>query len=80
MVKRREIAKRLCEDGDVKINGKIAKASSEVEPEDLLELSLGRRVIVARVKEIKPYSNKQTAALLYEIVSDNLGERIPSDD
>ena len=80
LIKRREIAKRLCDDGDVKINGKVAKASSEIEPEDLVELSLGRRVIVARVKEIKPYSNKETAANLYEIVSDNVGERIQNDD
>jgi len=80
LVKRREIAKRLCEDGDMKINGKVAKASSEVKEGDLLELTLGRRVVEARVLDIKPYSNKQTASQLYEIVSDTLGERTPIDD
>ena len=80
LIKRREIAKCLCDDGDVKINGKVAKASAEVEPNDLVELSLGRRVIVARIKEIKPYSSKETASSLYEIVSDNLGERTQNDD
>ena len=80
LIKRREIAKRLCEDGDIKINGKVAKAASEVEEGDELELTLGRRIIVARVKAIRPYSNKENAGELYEIVSDNSQERKSDDD
>jgi ribosomal 50S subunit-recycling heat shock protein len=80
LVKRREIAKRLCDDGDMKINGKVAKPSSEVNEGDILELTLGKRIIQARILEIKPYSNKQTANNLYEIISDNIGERTPIDD
>ena len=80
LIKRREIAKRLCDDGDVKINGKIAKAATEIEAGDQVELTLGKRVIVARILDIKPYSNKENASSLYEIVSDNIGERTSSDD
>jgi ribosomal 50S subunit-recycling heat shock protein len=70
LVLRREVAKRLCEDGDVFINGKIAKASSEIETGDRLELHLGRRKVVALIKEIRPYAAKSVASSLYEIVSE----------
>lgn len=80
LIKRREIAKRLCDDGDMKINGKVAKPSSEVGEGDKLELTLGHRVIVAVVKDVRPYANKQTAGELYEIVSDNVGERNDDED
>lgn len=79
LIKRREIAKRLCDDGDIAINGKAAKASTEVNPGDLIVLTLGKRIIQARVSEIKPYANKQTAADCYEIVSDSAGERTSDD-
>jgi len=39
LTKRRETAKELCDDGDVFINGKAAKAMSEVEAGDTNEYS-----------------------------------------
>ncbi len=80
LIKRREIAKRLCDDGDIKINGKVAKAATEVEEGDTLELMLGRRIIVVKVKAIRPFTNKENAAELYEIVSDSNQERNSDDD
>ncbi|OPZ37363.1 MAG: Heat shock protein 15 [Tenericutes bacterium ADurb.BinA155] len=75
LVKRRETAKELCEDGDVLLNGKAAKAMSEVNPGDLLTLVLGRHTIVAKILDVRPFANKESAASLYEIVSDTIAER-----
>lgn len=75
LVKRREIAKRLCDDGDIQINGKVAKPSSEINPGDEVTLALGKRRIQARIKDIKPYANKSNADELYEIISDTINER-----
>ena len=63
LILRREVAKQLCEDGDVMINGKAAKPSSEVNPCDTLILRL--------VKEIRPYASKADASKLYEITQDD---------
>jgi ribosomal 50S subunit-recycling heat shock protein len=38
LTKRRETAKELCDDGDIFINGKVAKAMSEVAVGDTLDL------------------------------------------
>lgn len=70
LVLRREVAKELCEDGDVLLNGKPAKPSSEISPGDTLVLSLGRRKVTASIKEIRPFASKSDAASLYEIIAD----------
>ena len=75
LVKRRETAKQLCEDGDVLLNGKPAKAMREVNTGDTLTLMLGRHTITAKVLDVKPFANKETASTLYQIISDVISER-----
>lgn len=75
LVKRREVAKELCDAGKVVLNGKPAKPSSEVVAGDRLALTLGRRRITVELLEIKPYANKEAASSLYQIVEDVVEER-----
>ncbi len=70
LVLRREVAKKLCDDGDVLLNGKQAKPSSEISPGDTLTLSLGRRKVIVSIKEVRPFASKSDAANLYKIISD----------
>lgn len=72
LILRREIAKELCEDGDVCINGKSAKPSSEVNPGDTITLTLGRKRLTVLVKEIRPFASKSDAGKLYEITQDEI--------
>ncbi len=74
LTKRREVAKELCDDGDVLLNGKEAKPSSEVLPGDTLTLVLGRHKITAKVISSKPYAKKDEAKEMYEIISDEIRE------
>jgi ribosomal 50S subunit-recycling heat shock protein len=75
LTKRRETAKELCDDGDVFINGKVAKAMGEVEAGDTLLLLLGRHKITAKVLSIREFARKEEASKMYEIISDEVGER-----
>jgi ribosomal 50S subunit-recycling heat shock protein len=75
LTKRRETAKELCDDGDVLINGKVAKAMSEVAVGDTLVLILGRHKISAKVLSIREFARKEEASTIYEIISDEVGER-----
>ncbi len=70
LILRREIAKELCDDGDVSINGKSAKPSSEVNVGDTLVLSLGRKCLTVVIKEVRPFASKSDASKLYEIIKD----------
>ena len=70
LVLRREVAKKLCDDGDIILNGKPAKPSSEISPGDTVVLLLGKRKVTVTIKEIRPFASKQDASSLYEIISD----------
>ncbi len=70
LIKRRETAKNLCDDGDILINEKVAKAMSEVKEGDVLTLSLGKKKVKVVVKEIRPFANKDQASLMFELVSE----------
>lgn len=49
LVKRREVANRLCNHGRVRVNGAVAKPATVVRPGDVLTISQGDRRLVARV-------------------------------
>ena len=49
IIKRRTIAKEICDAGKVSVNGKIAKPSVEVKDGDILELKLGQKVILVKI-------------------------------
>ena len=67
LIKRREIAKQLCDSSYVQINGKIAKAMSEVNAGDHINIKLGDRLIKALVLEIREFANKEQASSMYQI-------------
>ncbi|MCQ2799328.1 MAG: RNA-binding S4 domain-containing protein [Bacilli bacterium] len=75
LTKRRETAKELCEDGDVIINGKVAKPMTEVKVGDELVLMLGKHKITSKVLEIREFARKDEAKGMYEIVNDEIISR-----
>ena len=52
IIKRRTIAKEICDAGKVSVNGKIAKPSVEVKEGDVLELKLGQKIINVKITYI----------------------------
>lgn len=74
IIKRRGLAKDLCLDGDIFLNGKAAKPSSEIKAGDKLEIHLGRHLIVALVKDVRPFAKKEDADSLYEIIAEESGK------
>lgn len=73
LVKRRAIAKDLCDGGKVKLGGKTAKASSPVAVGDLLELTVRQTSIVARVLGVPDEKGGRGAreGVLVEIIRKN---------
>lgn len=65
LVKRRVLAKELCDGGRAMINGRLAKAGSEIEAGDTLELHFGPRVVKVMVVEVKEHVPASEAASLY---------------
>jgi ribosomal 50S subunit-recycling heat shock protein len=54
LVKRRAIAKELCDEGAVSVNGRPSRAGRELVPGDEVTLNLRDRIVSVAVSEIPP--------------------------
>ena len=71
LIKRREAAKEFIEKGFVSLNNKIAKPSSEVKHDDVIEIRTPfGKVIRARIKEIRMVSKIEDADRMYELINE----------
>jgi ribosomal 50S subunit-recycling heat shock protein len=69
LIKRREAAKEFIDKGYVRLNSKVAKPSTEVKVDDIIEITspLGK-TIKAKIKEIRTISTIDNASSMYEII------------
>ena len=72
ILKKRTIAKELALQERLFINGRIAKAASEIKPGDLVKIVFGHRVFSVRVLEVRENASKQDALGMYEVVEEEL--------
>lgn len=72
IIKRRTLAKEIIDVGLVKINGRTAKPSGEVQAGDVLELALGNRTLKVEVLNIGKTDDKKKAAEMYRILEDKV--------
>ena len=68
LIKRRTIAKEICDNGKIFVNGSVAKASTTVKVGDILLLQMGTREIKAKITSILEIVTKDTASTMYEII------------
>ena len=75
LIKRRELANQLCDEGMVRINGVPRKASQDVNPQDELEFPLYNRQLKARVLSLPEGNTKKADQWsIFEVLED---KRIP---
>ncbi|MCC5911240.1 MAG: RNA-binding S4 domain-containing protein [Clostridiaceae bacterium] len=68
IIKRRTVAKDACEKGRVFINGKTAKAGTEVEIGDVIEIQFGDRTFKAEVTQITEHVKKDEAKEMFKLI------------
>lgn len=68
IIKRRTIAKEVCENGRVIINGKVAKPSTDVREDDVIEISFANRTLKAQIINITEHVRKENAKDMYLIL------------
>lgn len=70
IIKRRSVAKGISDLGFVKINGKEAKPATNVKVDDIVELSLGERIVKIRVLKVPVSLKKEDAKETYEVIGE----------
>ena len=68
LIKRRTIAKEACDEERVTINGKLAKAGTEVQVGDIITIRFGSGEITVRALALTESVKKEDAAGMYEVV------------
>jgi ribosomal 50S subunit-recycling heat shock protein len=68
LIKRRTVAKDVSDQGRVWINGKEAKASSDVKVGDELRIRFGQKSVVVRVEQIAETTRKDEAGNMYSLI------------
>lgn len=68
LIKRRAVAKDACLQGRITINGKTAKAGSEVSVGDVIVIQFGSGPLSAKVLTLSESVRKDDAAAMYEIL------------
>ncbi|MFT9850314.1 RNA-binding S4 domain-containing protein [Aneurinibacillus sp. REN35] len=77
LVKRRTLAKEVCDQGRVLINGQVAKSSANVKVGDELTVRYGNKLVTVQVEKLLDTTKKDEAATLYTMINE---EYLPRDD
>lgn len=70
LIKRRTLAKEVCDQGRVLINGRTAKAGSTVAVGDQITIRFGHRKVTVRVDSLADSPRKQDAGSLYTLLEE----------
>ena len=65
LIKRRTVANEACDAGRVMVNGKVAKASSDVKVGDVIEIAFGQKATKVEVLDIQDTTKKEAAKELF---------------
>jgi ribosomal 50S subunit-recycling heat shock protein len=71
LIKRRTVAKEICDAGRIEVNGRVAKAGSEVNVGDLITIHYGQKTTEVRVLQLAETARKDAADQMYEVVRES---------
>ena len=70
IIKRRTVANEACDNSYVSVNGRAAKASHDVKPGDIIEVTYGSRTMRFRVLSLNENATKADASEMYELLGE----------
>ncbi len=65
IIKRRTVANEACDAKHVSVNGKPQRASYEVKPGDIIEITFGSNTSKFEVLSVNEYATKENASLMF---------------
>ncbi len=77
IIKRRTVAKEVADNGRIKVNGILAKSSTDLKMNDQIEIQFGNKLLTVKVLAMKDSTKKEDALKMYEIISE---KRIETDE
>ncbi len=72
IIKRRTVANEACDSGRVQINGRSAKAGTQVKEGDVVVLFFGDKQFSFKILQVNENAKKQDCGDMYEVLSDEV--------
>ena len=66
LIKRRTVANEAFDNGRISVNGRVVKASYEVQVGDRIELAMGQRTVAVEVVQVADNVRKDDAGAMYK--------------
>lgn len=70
LVKRRTLAKEICDQGRVKLNNRVCKASTTIRVGDLLSIQYGKKEVTVKVEQLFDSASKEQASQCYRVIKE----------
>lgn len=70
VIKRRTVANEACDSGRVMINGRIAKASSNIKCGDIVEIKFGEKIVKFEITRVDEIIKKEEASEMFKIIEE----------
>lgn len=71
IIKRRTVAKEVADKGRIKVNGLLAKSSTDLKINDEVEITFGNKRLTLKVLVMKDSTKKEDAERMYQILSED---------
>lgn len=68
LIKRRTVANSACDAGKILVNDKIARASYEVKPNDVITIMMGQKPLSVKFINVAETVKKEDATSLYTVI------------
>ncbi len=68
LIKRRTVANEACDAGRVSVNGRTAKAGTDIKPDDEIAVVFGDKTVRIRVLSVAETVKKEEAREMYEYI------------
>lgn len=69
IIKRRTVAKEVCDTGRVLVNGRVAKPGTDLKIGDIIEIQYANGAVKAEVVNLAEHVTKEGAKDLYRIIT-----------
>lgn len=70
LIKRRTVAKDVCEGGKISVNGRVAKPSTDIKIGDLITINMRNSLLEVRVLSTPASARVEEAHTLFEVLKE----------
>lgn len=74
LIKRRTVAKELAESGRILVNDRVAKPSTNLNINDIIKITFGKRTTTFEVLELMDHVRKNDADIMYKMIETSVSE------